>query len=237
MYARDKINIPPNYPPEHPFDQGDARVRDELLAPFPRTEEAVRLHCQEYYAILSHVDQQIGRILDALERSGQSSNTIVMFSGDHGLAVGQHGLMGKQNQYDHSVRVPLIIADPDVPAGKRLDALVYQSGLFPTACDLCGLPIPSTVEHRSMASLVRNGKGEGYKAIYGGCRDLQRMIRDHEWKLIDYPKAARTQLFNILKDPWELNNLAEEENHRLRVAGLQERLRQLQKELDDPFVL
>ncbi|MCW3095881.1 MAG: hypothetical protein JWL77_1499 [Chthonomonadaceae bacterium] len=237
MYPREKIAIPPNYLPEHPFDQGDARCRDEILAPFPRTEEAVRLHRQEYYAILSHADRQIGRILDTLEATGQSRNTIVMFSADHGLAVGQHGLMGKQNQYDHSVRIPLIIAGPNIPAGKRRDALVYQSGLFPTACELCGLPIPRTVEHRSLTPLIRQGKGDGYAVIYGGYRDLQRMVRDHEWKLILYPKAGKTQLFHIDRDPWEQHNLADEARYHATIKDYTDLLRKLQKDLDDTLVL
>jgi arylsulfatase A-like enzyme len=233
LYPREKVAIPPNYLPEHPFDQGDSRVRDEVLAPFPRTEDAVRLHRQEYYAILSHVDQQIGRILDTLDATGQSGNTLVMFSSDHGLAVGQHGLMGKQNLYDHSIRIPLLFAGPGIPAGKQRDALVYQSSLFPTACDLCGLPIPRTVEHRSLATLVRSGKGKGYETLYGGYRDLQRMVRDKEWKLIVYLKAGKTQLFNLQHDPWEQHNLAADPQHQPLIAELKTRLRQWQKDLDD----
>ncbi|HUV71012.1 MAG TPA: sulfatase-like hydrolase/transferase, partial [Terracidiphilus sp.] len=75
MYPQDKIEVPPDFLPVHPFDQGDFRVRDEMLAPFPRTREAVQLHRREYYALITYVDAQIGRILDALERSGKADNT------------------------------------------------------------------------------------------------------------------------------------------------------------------
>src|SRR6185312_959068 len=103
---RESIEIPPNFLPEHPFDLGDYYIRDEVLAPFPRTRAAVQLHRSEYYAIISHLDTQIGRILDALEKTGKSQNTYVILTADHGLAVGEHGLLGKQNMYDCSIRVP-----------------------------------------------------------------------------------------------------------------------------------
>jgi choline-sulfatase len=145
--------------------------------------------------------------------------------------------MGKQNLYDHSIRVPLIYAGPNIPRGKQLDALVYQSGLFPTACDLCGLPIPPTIEHRSMASLIRTGKGESYPSIYGGYREFQRMIRDHEWKLIIYPKAGVTQLFDMRRDPWETTNLAPDPKHALLITDLKNKLKAMQKDLDDTVAI
>ncbi|MCK4997896.1 MAG: sulfatase-like hydrolase/transferase, partial [Anaerohalosphaera sp.] len=95
MYPPESIKIPPNYIGEHPFDQGGHKIRDEVLAPFPRTKRDVQVHLSEYYAIITHADYQIGRILEALEKSGKADNTYIIFSSDHGLAVGQHGLMGK----------------------------------------------------------------------------------------------------------------------------------------------
>jgi choline-sulfatase len=118
----------------------------------------VRTHLQEYYAIISHLDAQIGKILDALEKSGQAENSIVVFSADNGLAVGQHGLLGKQSLYDHSIRVLLIVAGPGVPKGKKVDALVYIASLFATTCEMAGLPIPSTVQFPSLVPLVTGAK-------------------------------------------------------------------------------
>jgi choline-sulfatase len=114
LYPESKVEVPKNFLPEHPFDQGHHKVRDEKLAPFPRTKEQVQVHRSEYYAIISHMDHEIGRILDALEKTGKLENTYIIFTADHGLAVGQHGLMGKQNQYDHSVRVPFIMCGPSI---------------------------------------------------------------------------------------------------------------------------
>ncbi len=115
-YDPARIRLPRNFLPQHPFDNGDLRVRDEMLAAHPRTEAEVRRRIADYYAMVSEVDAQIGRILEQLEASGQSANTYVIFAGDNGLAVGQHGLMGKQNLYDHSWRVPLIVRGPRLPA-------------------------------------------------------------------------------------------------------------------------
>ncbi len=113
LYPLEDIEVPENFLPEYPYAEyaGSGRtLRDEMLAPFPRTEYAVKKNRQEYYAIVSHMDTQIGRILDALEASGEADNTYIFFTSDHGLAVGEHGFVGKQNMYENSVRVPLIIA-------------------------------------------------------------------------------------------------------------------------------
>jgi choline-sulfatase len=94
---------------------------------------------------------QIGRIVAALEKSGKARNTSVIMTADHGLAVGEHGLLGKQNLYDCSVRIPLIVAGPGIPAGKRVDAMVYQHSMFATTCELSGVKTPAHVEFPSLA--------------------------------------------------------------------------------------
>lgn len=208
MYPRESIHIPENYLPEHPFNQGDNRIRDEKLAPFPRTEESVYLHRQEYYAMISHADDVIGRILDELEQTELAENTIVIFTADHGLAVGMHGLMGKQNQYDHSVRVPLIFKGPGIKKGVKADGLVYMQSLYATTCDLAGIPIPKTVDFKSLLPQLRKPEIPAEKCIYGCYRNLQRMIRTAEYKLIVYPSAKRIQLFDLKKDPYEISDLS-----------------------------
>lgn len=237
IYPASKIEIPPNYMPEHPFDQGDHRVRDELLAPFPRTREAVQTHRSEYYAIITHMDRQLGLVLDALERSGKAANTYVIVTADHGLAVGQHGLMGKQNMYDHSIRMPLLISGPGVEPGRRVDELVYQHSLFPTTCELAGIPIPRTVEFPSLADLVQGRGGPKHDSIFCFYRQFQRAIRTKTHKLIVYPEAHVTQLFDLDADPWEIHNLAEETKHAALRRDLFNQLRNLQRELDDHLEL
>ncbi|MEO7144309.1 MAG: sulfatase-like hydrolase/transferase [Bryobacteraceae bacterium] len=235
-YPQHRIEVPPNYLPEHPFDQGDHRIRDELLAPFPRTRAAVQLHRSEYYAHTTYMDAQIGRILDALEKSGQAGNTYIVFTADHGLAVGQHGLMGKQNMYDHSIRMPLLISGPGIPKGKIVDSLVYQHSLFATTCELAGLPIPKTVGFPSLAGLLDGRGAEQHDAIFSYYRNFQRAVRTKEHKLIVYPQARMTQLFDVNHDPWEIVNLAGKPEHAALERQLLSRLRRFQTELGDDLL-
>ncbi|MDE3198355.1 MAG: sulfatase-like hydrolase/transferase [Acidobacteriota bacterium] len=233
-YPRERIAIPPDYLPEHPFDQGDHRIRDEVLAPFPRTKDAVRLHRQEYYAHITYMDTQIGRILDALERSPAAANTYVILTADHGLAVGEHGLMGKQNLYEHSVRMPYVIAGPGI-AHRSVDAMIYQHSTFATACELAGIRVPKSVEFPSLAPWLKGKGTEPHDAMFCWYLNYQRSVRTREHKLIVYPQAGVTQLFDLRKDPWETNDLAEQPKYAATQAALRERLRRFQRELGDDF--
>ncbi|MEO0586744.1 MAG: sulfatase-like hydrolase/transferase [Planctomycetota bacterium] len=224
MYPLDQIEIPPNYLREHPFDQGDFDLRDEQLAPWPRTEEAVRVHRREYYAILSHMDAEIGRALDRLETLGLADNTIVVLTADHGLAVGEHGLMGKQNMYDHSVRVPLVFAGPGVPAGVRRDQLVYQHSLYATLCALAGVEAPETVDFPSLVPGMHDPMTEPHETAFCAYRDFQRMCRDKTHKLIVYPHLGRWQLFNTVEDPYETRDLALDQDSAARYRPIIDRL-------------
>lgn len=232
-YPPDEVRLPPNLLPEHPFDQGDRHCRDELLAPFPRTPDAIRLHRREYYAIVSHADEQIGRLLDELERTGLSDDTLVVFSGDHGLALGEHGLMGKQSLYDHSIRVPLVFAGPGVPESRRVDDLVYQASIFPTLCELLGLPVPDTVEFPSLAPAVSRGGPAGEGFVFAAYRDLQRAIRTPDWALIAYGPARRVQLFDMKSDPWQRHDLSADPGHGDTVRELLALLRRSQADFGD----
>lgn len=237
LYPADKIEVPPNFLPQHPFDQGDFHVRDELLAPFPRTPEAVQVHRREYYALITYMDRQLGRILDALEQSGQADNTYLIITGDHGLAVGEHGLMGKQNLYDCSVRMPFIIVGPGIAAGRRIDALMYQHCLFPTICDLAGLPTPATVQFPSLASLLRGERQSLFDSVYCAYRGFQRMVRTNQYKLILYPHAKQVQLFDVKHDPWEMKNLAGNAAHADTLTELFRELKQWQAIVGDTMTL
>ena len=237
MYPQENIEVPPNFLPQHPFDQGDFKVRDEMLAPFPRTREAVQLHRREYYAHITYLDEQIGRILDALEKSGKASNTYVILTADHGLAVGEHGLMGKQNMYDCSLRMPLLISGPGINTGSRVDELVYQHCLYATTCELAGIPVPSTVAFKSIAPLLRGDKTPVYDAVFSRYRDFQRMVRTKTHKLIVYPQVKKMQVFDLEKDPWEIHDLSADPAYADVKADLMRRLKHLQAELDDPLDL
>jgi arylsulfatase A-like enzyme len=237
MYPLDEIEVPDNYLPEHPFDQGERyTLRDEILAPFPRSEEAVKLHLREYYAIISHADEQIGRILDALEESGEYDNTYIIFSSDHGLAVGSHGLMGKQNQYDHSIRMPLVMCGPDIKAASRIDDLVYLHSMYATTCELAAVAVPRQVEFKSLVPVI-SGCDCGEDAIFGSYKNTQRMVRTKRYKLIMYPQAKETQLFDLEKDPHEINNLAYKPAYRDKVYALFAEFLHLQRRVGDSMVI
>lgn len=214
MYPQEEVILPPNYLPDHPFPIGITGERDELLAPYPRTPEAVRLHRQEYYAIISHFDNELGRILDALEAMDEAENTYIIFTSDHGLAVGMHGLMGKQNLYDHSMRVPLIFTGPGIKKETRVNDMVYMQSIYATTCDLAGIPIPESVDYKSLMPLLQGKKKQGEKYIFGAFRNIHRMVRSDRYKLILYPAEKQVQLFDIVKDPYETKNLAHDPAYR-----------------------
>lgn len=236
MYPPHRLNVPPNFLPQHPFlIEPDFRGRDEILAPYPRTREVIQTHLSEYYAILTHLDFQIGRILKALEDSGRANNTVICFTSDQGLAVGQHGLMGKQNLYDHSLRVPFILVGPGIRAGVRNDALIYMQSLFATTCDMAHIPIPSSVQFRSLMPLITGAKKELNAAIYAAFTDRQRALRTRDWKLIRTPAVGTLQLFHISHDPWEKRNLAYDPRYIDVLRSLDEQLKRAMKEVQDPM--
>jgi arylsulfatase A-like enzyme len=234
-YEPAKIPLPANFCPEHPFDHGNLRGRDELLLPFPRTADDVRQELACYYAVISHMDAQIGRILKALEDSGQRENTIVIYTADHGLAIGSHGLVGKQNMYEHTINVPLITAGPGIPVGERRAAQCYLRDLFPTICELTGIAVPD-VDGRSLVPVVRGNNDEIYPFIVGYFQDSQRMIREGDWKFIWYRKIDRWQLFNVAGDPLELNDLIADVAYREKIANLRRLLLGWLKDNGDPSV-
>lgn len=207
LYDPDKIPLPKNFLPEHPIDTGALRIRDEMLATFPRDPDEVRRHILEYYAMISHIDYEFGRLVEALEARGDLGNTIIVFAGDNGLALGQHGLMGKQCLYDHSVRVPLVFAGPGIPQGKTSDQLVYLLDIFPTLCDLVDAPIPDSVEGISLAPFLSETETALRSALYLAYGNSIRGVTDGRHKLIEYACGA-TQLFDLLADPLEMNDLS-----------------------------
>ena len=235
MYPRNKIKIPKNYMNLHPFDQGHAKIRDEKLAPFPRTKESVKLHLQEYYAIITHADAQIGRILDALDKTGKRDNTIIIFTADHGLSCGRHGLMGKQNQYDHSVRVPLIFSGPGIEKGKKIDTPVYYQSIHPTTLEMAKVPVPKTVDFPSLVPVLQGKKQKVHDYIFGSYMGFQRMVTDTEFKLIRYPHNGKAQLFDLRKDPLELKNLYSDPKYKDKIAELDKAMQKWMTRAGDPM--
>ena len=208
--------------PQHPFDNGMLAIRDEGLAARPRRPDEIRRHIADYFAMITHTDAQIGRILEALSKTGKRENTFIVFSSDNGLAVGRHGLMGKQNVYDHSVHVPLIILGPGIPRGQKREQLCYIYDIYPTLCELAGLAIPETVQYKSLKPVIEDPSKHVRDHLCFGFMAWQRSVQDRQFKLIEYcTKGGRfTQLFDLSKDPYEMTNLAGQREHADKLAEL-----------------
>lgn len=215
-YSPNDIVLTDNAWPAHPFDNGELEIRDERLEAWPRKSANIRRHIVDYYGMISHMDARIGDIVRTVRETGLEDDTVMIYTSDHGLALGQHGLMGKQNLYEHSVLVPLIAKGPDIPCGRNIDALAQQYDLFPTICELAGVSVPKGVDGMSLIPHFVGGNAVPGRTEVGAVyRDLQRMICDGKWKLIRYYRAdgdcAGTeclQLFDLENDPLELCNLA-----------------------------
>ncbi len=240
MYKPEDVPIPENFYPEHPFDNGEMRIRDEVLAPFPRTPEIVQQHIADYYGMISSQDAEMGRLLNTLEANGHLDNTIVIYTADHGLAVGQHGLFGKQNLYAHSIRVPSIFAGPGIPQGTTVDTLTYLYDVFPTVCDLTSVECPDTTEGVSLVPLMEGCVNQVRETVFAAYKDIHRTVSDGRWKLIRYYVSEETgrgtdylQLFDLEQDPWETNNLAELPEHADRIRSLAADMKVWQNETDD----
>jgi arylsulfatase A-like enzyme len=206
LYDPAHLPLPPNYLPQHPFNNGELVIRDERLARWPRTPETIREHLADYYGMITHMDRQVGRVLDRLEAEGLMDTTHIAFVSDHGLAIGRHGLLGKQNLYEHSIGAPLIFAGPGIPSGVSTEAMCYVGDVFPTLLDLAGVSPGRESFFRSVRPCFKGAPGR--ESIVTCYRTVQRAICDGRWKLIRYPNIHKTQLFDLEADPHERNNLA-----------------------------
>lgn len=238
-YPLNEIEVPENFIPEYPYNEyagSGRRLRDERLAPFPRTEYSIKVNRQEYYASISHMDAQIGRILDELEASGKADNTYIFFTADHGLAVGEHGFMGKQNMYESSMRVPMIIVGPNLEKGKKVDAFVYLQDVMPTTLELAGIKKAKEIDFNSLLPLATGKVNKStYPVIYGAYFGTQRMYRTENYKMIVYPMANKVRLYDMKKDPLEKHDLAEKKDEYKKVLNkLFKKYRRLQKRMSDP---
>jgi arylsulfatase A-like enzyme len=220
LYDPASVPLPAAFLPQHPFDNGEMAVRDEQLAPWPRTPADTKQQLADYYACVTGLDHHLGRVFEQLKAMGEWDNTIVIFTGDNGLSLGEHGLFGKQNLYEFGgMHVPCVIAGPGIPKG-RSDALVYLMDLFPTLCDFGGAKVPAGVEGKSIAPILAGKATKVRDVLYTAYRDCQRAVRDDRWKLIRYPLVDKTQLFDLQSDPHELTNLADKPEHAAKVAEM-----------------
>ena len=233
MYYDNRPPLPANFMPQHPFNNGNMGGRDENLAAWPRTREVIGDQLAEYYGMITHMDDQIGRILEALRASGRAANTYIIFAADHGLAVGSHGLLGKQNLYEHSQKCPLIVVGAGVPKRGSSYALTYLHDLFPTVLRLAGLTPAADLDGADLAPIWRGEKERVRDSVFLSYVNIMRAVRDDRYKLLRYPQINYTQLFDLAGDPDELNNLAEAPDQAARIGRLTALLEQWQRQLGD----
>lgn len=206
--------LPPNYLNAHPFFHGHPGLRDEEKVPGVwknRDEQTVRNEQGRDYACSENIDIQIGKVLGKLEAMGELENTYVLYTSDHGIAIGRHGLMGKQNLYEHTWRVPFLIMGPGITPGQRAKGNIYLLDMLPTLCDLAGIQIPETVQGKSFVPVIK-GEQETirdvmYGAYCGGTKPGMRSVMQGDWKLIQYDlmngAIRKVQLFNLAENPHE----------------------------------
>jgi len=227
-YRATDIPLPVNFLPFHPFDNGQMTIRDERTLPQPRTKEGITGKLARYYASITYLDDQVGRVIAALKEASQFDNTLIIVAGDNGLSLGEHGLLGKQNLYEFGgMHVPLVFAGPGISKGES-KSFAYLMDIYPTTCELTHIPVPSGLDSKSLVPVITGQAPQVRDVCYTSYRDCQRAVRDERWKMIRYPLVDQTQLFDLQIDPHEMNNLAEKEAY---VAKVVEMTALLEKEM------
>lgn len=237
MYDPQQMPLPKNFRPVPQPDPGTLGIRDEKLLSVPRDPADIRRETAKYYGLITYMDVQFGRILQALDKNGLADSTVVMFAGDNGLTLGSHGLLGKQTLHEEGIRIPLIMRHPRLKAaGEKRDALVDLCDMMPTALEWVGVPVPAGVQGASLADVYAGKAASVRDCVFNRYdeRGVQmfRSIRTDRYKLIQYIQLDREQLFDLASDPYELKDLAEEPQLRDIRRDLHERLMKWRAEQD-----
>ncbi len=261
--------LPANYLPAHPFHHGHPGLRDEVAVSGVwerRDERSIRNELGREFACSENIDIQIGRVLAKLEATGELANTYVIYTADHGMAIGRHGLQGKQNLYQHTWRVPFIVRGPGIQPGSRVEGNIYLLDVLATLCDLAGIAAPETNEGTSFKPVLTGQKQTVRDVLYGvyngGTKPGMRSVKQGDWKLIQYDvmkgSVRETQLFNLKENPDEFLaehhdanvialtgakparhqvNLAADPKHAAKLAEMQALLLAEMRRLNDPWRL
>ncbi|MEM1246765.1 MAG: sulfatase-like hydrolase/transferase [Acidobacteriota bacterium] len=236
FYYENLPPLPENFLPQHPFDNGQLRARDESLAGWPRSPSVIRQQLAEYYGMVTHLDEQVGRVLAALETSRHADDTLVIYASDHGLALGSHGLLGKQSLYEHSVKTPLIVSGLGIERGTS-DALVYLHDLVPTILDVAGADDSEEVDGNSLLPLWTGEENRLRDSVFLPFGRDMRALRTRQHKLIVYPSIGHRQLFDLSIDPQEMRDLASTPENVDLVMRLTSKLLQWQERSGDTLPL
>jgi len=239
LYPPKDLPLPANFQPEHAFDNGELDVRDEKLAPHPRDPQTLREHLAAYYGMISHHDAWLGKLLTALRETGDEENTLIVYTSDHGLALGSHGLLGKQNLYQHSIQVPLIMKGPGLPRGRQCASLAYAFDLYATLCELVGVTPPVDLDSRSLLPALSSPMRSIRDELGSLYMDCQRALTTDRWKLIKYRVAGheRLQLFDLATDPHEMSDRSGHPEFAPLIEDLTRRLHAWQRLIGDRWML
>ncbi|QDU87910.1 Choline-sulfatase [Pirellulimonas nuda] len=256
--------LPSAYLGAAPFDNGHLNVRDENSvdgAGQNRDERTIRNEISKNHAVIEYMDSQIKRVIDtALEYEGLTpgvndisdlQNTLIVFTSDHGMSIGRHGLVGKQNIYEHTLRVPYIVAGAvgGVPVNTGVsDKNIYLHDSLPTLLDLAGVATDPSVQAESFAAALSTDQATrdafaGHEVVYGAyspspSNHIQRSVKmvdgAEAWKVIHYPQINRTQLFNLTSDPDETDDLSHDPQYTAVLNELAETMDEQQAQWNDP---
>jgi iduronate 2-sulfatase len=232
LYRRESFQLPelctpPQDAPAYaPTAWGELRQYRDMPEQGPLSDEDARTLIHAYHAAISYMDAQLGRVLDELDRLGLASNTIVVLWGDHGWHLGDHGMWCKHTNYEQANRIPLLIAAPGVgKPGTRTRALVESVDIYPTLCELAGLPVPKNpqpLEGKNLVPVLKRPSRESKEAVFhvyprnpkekGAI--VGRAVRTERYRLVEWKKpgapsdTAEFELYDYEKDPNETKNLA-----------------------------
>jgi arylsulfatase A-like enzyme len=217
LYDPAEIRLPPDFAPRPAAPPGFPEIsiprrNADLFIGRDASETEAREMIRAYYASVSFMDAQVGRVLDALDRLNLRDRTIIIFWGDHGYHLGEKGKWSKAySLYEVGARVPLIIAAPQMKAGVSGRA-VQLLDLYPTLVELCGLPRPPGIEGHSLAPLLRNPKAKWNHPAFTVTRyqdKIGKSVRTERWHYVEWDDGeAGAMLFDHSRDPLELKNLA-----------------------------
>ena len=233
-YYDNRPPLPANFLAQHPFNNGICKnVRDENLLGYPRDPKLLSDQLCEYYGLVTHLDGQIGRILQSLDKSGKSANTLVIYAADSGLAMGSHGLLGKQSLYEHSMRCPLILAGPGIPKNSCTSSFTYLFDLFPTLCQVTGATPPEKLAGHALQPLWADSSANIRSTLFMPFQNLMRSVNDGRHKLIVYPQIHGRQLFDLHNDPNEITDLSSNPAHAETLQRLEKRMVEQQTKYGD----
>ena len=233
MYDSTQISLPPNYiqpesTPDAAFHNfGELRHYSGVPRKGPVSNELANKLIHGYYACVSYTDAQIGKVLNALEELELENNTIVILWGDHGWNLGDHKLWCKHCNFESSLHVPMILKVPGQTNGERTDNITEFVDIYPTLCELAGLPVPEHTDGESLVPLMKNEprqKNFAVSKFHDGVTYIEGTLFYTEW-LDENNEVRARMLFDHAIDPLELNNLAENPEYSEKVQELSKKLR------------